>query len=126
MTPHVDSHSGQGQALTLDQQQLYQSLYLALDDLVLALPPRPDMDDSHVDRAAQHAEPTVNIAAVTAQLLDGMLLDRRALDGGRLLALTKAVGRAAVNAVEPGMAAGCLAVLQRMLRYMQLIVCSYC
>lgn len=130
-------HSGQGQALTIDQQQLYRSLYLALDDLLLALPASPlpagiDDDDHHVDghlggiqaAAARKSKHThlVNIAQATAQLLDGMLLDRRALDGGRLLALTKAVARAAVYAAEPGMAAGCLAVLQRMLRCVGVLV----
>ena len=105
---------------------------MALDDIVLALPAQPlppgiddeeNKDDLHNSAPAHSAAgkhkgitQEVNIAGITAKLLEGMLLDRRALDGGRLLALTKAVARAAVNAPEPGMAAGCLAVLQRMLR----------
>ncbi len=47
-----NTHRGQGQSLTLDQQQLYRSLYRMLDDIILVfqetdIPPGVDTDDTH-------------------------------------------------------------------------------
>ncbi|KFM29310.1 Nucleolar complex protein 3-like protein [Auxenochlorella protothecoides] len=88
--------SGQGEALNVDRGAFYQHLYRALD--------------------ARRRAAAGRLAPLLASLLDGMLLDRRALDASRQAAFAKRLASAAGAVRDPGAALGMLCVLHRLLR----------
>ncbi|RMZ52649.1 hypothetical protein APUTEX25_000768, partial [Auxenochlorella protothecoides] len=119
--------SGQGEALNVDRGAFYQHLYRALD--AVALQPleedgegeeegggRGGMDAGEAPVPSGDAPAAGRLAPLLASLLDGMLLDRRALDASRQAAFAKRLASAAGAVRDPGAALGMLCVLHRLLR----------